>query len=87
MLSPEVFFTMMTKIGQSLKPETLRLLHWAGIVMAVCYAAALLLFRYADRLPDYQLALIVSERLAAGLRAGFGLLCLGFLVMEIPNKT
>jgi len=50
--------------------------------MAACYAAALLLYRYAGILLDYQLALVLSERLALGLRAGFGLLCLGFLLME-----
>ena len=78
---------MLTKDKLSLKPETLRLLRLAGIVMALCYAAALLFFRYAGTLLDYQLAMIASERLAAGLRAGFGLLCLGFLVMEMPDKS
>ena len=73
---------MMTKISSSLKPETRRLLRRSGIVMAACYAAALLLYRYAGILLDYQLALVLSERLALGLRAGFGLLCLGFLLME-----
>ena len=73
---------MTTKIKSSLKPETRRLLRRSGIVMAVCYAAALLLYRYAGVLLDYQLALVLSERLTVGLRAGFGLLCLGFLLME-----
>jgi len=81
MLSVEVFI-MMTKLKSSLKPETRRLLRYSGIVITVCYAAALLLFRYAGVLLDYQLALVLSERLTAGLRAGFGLLCLGFLLME-----
>jgi len=78
---------MLTNLRQNLKPETLRLLRLAGIAMALCYTAALLFFRYAGVLLDYQLAMIVSERLAIGLRAGFGLLCLGFLVMEFPNKS
>ena len=73
---------MHTKTKMSLKPETKRLLRRSGIVMAACYAAALLFYRYAGVLLDYQIALIVSERLAMGLRAGFGLLCLGFLLME-----
>jgi len=73
---------MMTRIKTSFKPETRRLLRRSGIVMAVCYAAALLLYRYAGLLLDYQLALVLSERLAVGLRGGFGLLCLGFLFME-----
>ncbi|MCL2298550.1 MAG: hypothetical protein FWC27_00180 [Firmicutes bacterium] len=50
--------------------------------MAACYAAALLFYRYAGVLLDYQLALVVSQRLAMGLRTGFGFLCLGFLLME-----
>jgi len=50
--------------------------------MTACYAAALLFYRYAGILLDYQLALVLSERLTVGLRAGFGLLCLGFLLME-----
>jgi len=78
---------MKTKLKLALKPETLRLLQLAGIAMALCYAAALLLYRYAGAAIDYQLALILSERLTTGLRAGFGLLCLGFLVMEAPNKS
>ena len=78
---------MTAKLKQNLHPETLQLLRWAGLAMTLCYAAALLFFRYAGELVDYQLALIFSERLAAGLRAGFGLLCLGLLVMEIPNKS
>jgi len=73
---------MLSEIKMSLKPETRRLLRRSGVVMTVCYAAALLLYRYAGILLDYQLALILSERLAVGLRAGFGLLCLGFLLME-----
>jgi len=83
---PEVF-VMTTKTKLSLRPETLRLLRLAGIAMALCYAVALLFYRYAGVLLDYQLAMIVSERLSIGLRAGFGLLCLGFLVMEFPNKS
>ena len=86
MMVPEVF-VMLTNTKLSLKPETLRLLRLAGIAMALCYAAALLFYRCAGTLLDYQLAMIVSERLAIGLRAGFGLLCLGFLVMEVPNKS
>jgi len=78
---------MLTNTKFSLKPETLRLLQFAGIAMALCYATALLLYRYAGTALDYQLALILSERLTMGLRAGFGLLCLGFLVMEFPNKS
>ena len=81
MLYPEVF-VMLAKLKIELKPETVRLLRLAGIAMAVCYAAALLLYRYAGVHLDYQLALIFSERLVVGLRAGFGLLCLGFLLME-----
>lgn len=81
MLSVEVF-AMTTKIKSSLKPETRGLLRRSGIVITVCYAAALLLYRYAGVLLDYQLALVLSERLTVGLRAGFGLLCLGFLLME-----
>jgi len=73
---------MLSEMKMSLKPETKRLLRRAGAVMAVCYAAALLLYRYAGVLLDYQLALVLSERLAVGLRGGFGLLCLGFLLME-----
>ena len=78
---------MLTKDKLSLKPETLRLLRLAGIAMALCYAAALLFYQCAGTSMDYQLAMIVSERLAIGLRAGFGLLCLGFLVMEWPDKS
>jgi len=73
---------MLTKITASLKPETKRLLRLSGVAMAACYAAALLFYRYAGVLLDYQLALVVSQRLAMGLRTGFGFLCLGFLLME-----
>jgi len=86
MMVPEVF-VMLTDIKLGLKPETIRLLRLAGIAMALCYAAALLFYRQAGISLDYQLAMILSERLAIGLRAGFGLLCLGFLVMEFPNKS
>ena len=78
---------MLTKFKQSLKPETRSLLRRSGAVMTVCYAASLLLYRYAGVLLDYQLALVLSERLSLGIRAGFGLLCLGFLVLEMPNKS
>ena len=68
----------------ALKPETKRLLWLGGLVLAVCYCAAAALFWLAGtgKTPDYQLALIFSERMAAGLRTGFGLLCIGFLIME-----
>lgn len=78
---------MKAKFKESLKPETGRLLRRSAIVLAVCYFVALLLYRYAGVWLDYQTALVLSERLSMGIRTGFGLLCLGFLVMELPNKT
>lgn len=65
-----------------LKPETKRLLALSGLALALCYALSAALYCLAGTALDYQLALIWSERLAAGLRAGFGLLCIGFLFME-----
>ena len=74
---------MEEKKSITLKPETRRLLGRAGLVLAVCYAMAIALYIFAGKAPfGYQLALILSERMAAGLRAGFGLLCIGFLFME-----
>ena len=66
----------------TLKPETVRLLKRAALLLSALYALSLLLFCAAGTLLDYQVALVLSERLAAGLKAGFGLLCLGFLFME-----
>ena len=70
------------KSRYALQPETVRMLKRAALLMSAIYALSLLLYRGAGTLLDYQAALVLSERLAAGLRAGFGLLCLGFLFME-----
>ena len=73
---------MRTEQNYTLKRETIGLLGRAGMVLAMCYALAIALYYLAGTALDYQLALIFSERMAAGLRAGFGLLCIGFLFME-----
>lgn len=65
-----------------LKPETRQLLKRSWLVLCLCYAAALLIYRFAGAGLEYQQALILSEGLATGIRGGFGLLCLGFLLME-----
>ena len=66
----------------TLKPETISLLKRATLLLCAFYALALVLFGAAGKLLDYQTALVWSERLMAGVRAGFGVLCLGFLFME-----
>ena len=73
---------MQAKQSLKLKPETKGLLGRAGLVLAACYALAIALYYFAGTALDYQLALILSEHMAAGLRTAFGLLCLGFLFME-----
>ena len=72
----------MSKCNYNLKPETIRLLKRATLVLCALYAVAVLLFYGAGTLLDYQTALILSEALSVGLRGGVGLLCLGFLIME-----
>jgi len=66
----------------ALKPESIQLIKAAALLMTGLYAVALLLYYAAGAELDYHAALIWSERLAVGLRSGFGLLCLGLLVME-----
>jgi len=69
-----------------LKPETRRMLLVCGAVFFLIYAAAVLAYGFAGRFWEYQQGLIVSERLAGGLRAGFGITCLGVLVMESAQE-
>ena len=76
-------FAMKTKCDYKLKPETIGLLKSAGLMMTVLYGVSVLLYYAAGTVLDFQLALIWSEQLVTGLRAGFGLLCLGLLAMEI----
>jgi len=66
----------------TLKPETIKLLKAAGILIAALYASTVLLFAGAGTLFDFQQALIWSEQLSLGLRAGIGWLVLGVLFME-----
>ena len=66
----------------TLKPETLRLLKLAGLLIALLYAVAILLYAAAGTVLDFQLALVWSEQLSVGLRAGIGWLVLGVLFME-----
>ena len=73
---------MESKKTFSLKPETIGLLKWAALVMTALYGLSLLFYQGAGTLTDYQTAMIISEKLAEGLRAGFGLLCLGLIFME-----
>jgi len=65
-----------------LKPETRRMLLLCGAVFCLLYAAAFLCYSLAGTSLDYQQGLIISERLAKGLRAGIGITCIGVLVME-----
>ena len=65
-----------------LKPETRRMLLLCGAVFCLLYTAAFLCYAYAGSSLDYQQGLIISERLAKGLRAGIGITCIGVLVME-----
>jgi len=67
---------MKTKCDYSLKPETIGLLKSGGLLMTLLYAASVLLYYAAGSSLDFQLALVWSEYLATGLRAGFGLQCL-----------
>ena len=66
----------------NLKPETRRMLLVCGAVFFLIYAAAVLAYGFAGRFWEYHLGLMVSEGLAKGLRTGFGITCLGVLVME-----
>ena len=74
---------MKTKCDYTLKPETIGLLKAGALLMTLLYAASVLLYAMAGSTLDFQLALIWSEQLATGLRAGFGLLCVGLLAMEV----
>jgi len=65
-----------------LKPETRRMLLCCGLVFLLLYAAAFACYYFAGNPLDYQQGLIISERLAKGLRAGIGIACIGVLVME-----
>jgi len=65
-----------------LKPETRRMLLLCGAVFFLLYAAAFLCYSLAGKSLDYQQGMIISERLANGLRAGIGITCIGVLVME-----
>lgn len=65
-----------------LKPETRRMLLLCGIVFLLLFTAAFAYYYFAGNPLDYQQGLILSERLAKGLRTGFGFLCLGVLFME-----
>lgn len=65
-----------------LKPETKQLLKLAAIVLVISYVVSMLLYHTAGVAVDYQLAMALSERLAMGIRTGFGLLCIGFLILE-----
>ena len=68
--------------SQRLKPETWRMIKaFLGIFFLV-YLASAVSFFLAGTAWEYQLGLIVSERLAKGLRSGFGIFCLGLLFME-----
>ena len=73
---------MKTKCDYALKPETIGLIKAATLIITALYATSVLLYYAAGGALDFHLALIWSERLALGLRAGFGLLCLGLLAME-----
>ena len=70
------------KFNLTLKPETVGLLKRAALLMSALYGLSLALFCAAGTVLDYQVGLIWSEGIMTGLRSGFGLLCLGFLVME-----
>ncbi|MDR0531504.1 MAG: hypothetical protein LBG83_05505 [Oscillospiraceae bacterium] len=65
-----------------LKPETGRLLRHCAALIVLLYTAAVLFFAFAGRGLDYQQGLIVSRSLMRGLKAGFGLLCIGVMLME-----
>lgn len=67
---------------QSLKPETLRLLRLAAPLLLALYACAVLLYAAAGSAVGYQTALLAAQSLCAGLKSGFGVLCLGFLLLE-----
>ena len=69
-----------------LKPETRRMLLVCGAVFFLIYAAAVLAYGLAGQFWDYQLGVIVSEGLAKGLRTGFGITCLGVMVMESAQE-
>jgi len=73
---------MKTKFELTLKPETTWLLKIALPLFAALYAISVFLYSAAGALFDYQLALVLTEQLVAGLRASFGLLFLGVLLME-----
>jgi hypothetical protein len=75
----------MKKLAQcrfALKPETNRMLQLFCAIFVSLYLAAVLTYGLAGIALDYQLGLLVSEHLAKGLKAGFGIACVGFLFME-----
>lgn len=70
-----------------LKPETRRMLLLCGAVFLLLYAASFACYYFAGKSLDYQQGLIISERLAKGLRAGIGIACLGVLFMESRGES
>ncbi|MDR1928004.1 MAG: hypothetical protein LBQ33_05130 [Oscillospiraceae bacterium] len=74
-------FSLMEEF-RSLKPETKRLLRSAPLLLLILYLFAALLLFSAGSVVEYQAALIYSQSLATGIKAGFGLLCIGLLVLE-----
>ena len=74
--------TALREALQSLKPETLRLLRLAAPLLLMVYCCAVLLYATAGSAVAYQTAILAAQRLCAGLKSGFGVLCLGFLLLE-----
>jgi hypothetical protein len=71
-----------SRLKLALKPETEQLIKHFFVLFLLIYLAAALCYGLAGHLLDYQQGLIASEMLAHGLKAGFGLLCIGVLVIE-----
>ncbi|MDR2525463.1 MAG: hypothetical protein LBC83_04620 [Oscillospiraceae bacterium] len=67
---------------RSVKPETRLLLRVGLLLLLAVYCAATVLYAAAHSGGEYQLLLLAAQRLCAGVKTGFGVLGLGFLLLE-----
>ena len=74
--------TLLREALRELKPETRRLLRLAAPLLLALYCCAVLLYATAGYAVEYQLAMQAAQHLSTGLKSGFGVLCLGFLLLE-----
>ncbi|MDR3313837.1 MAG: hypothetical protein LBS96_05200 [Oscillospiraceae bacterium] len=76
------YISSFRKAFRGLKPETRLLLRLAVPLLVALYCCAVLFYGASGTVAEYQMALLAAQRLSAGVKAGFGVLCLGFVLLE-----